>query len=269
MKKVSLSVLAAVLSFNFIGASSARADEGRVINEELVLKDPTVANPKNFLVGGALEGWFVTGPYSTSQNGVIVANGNINGGLLGENFFFGYGNLTLQYTHREGSFNINSTFITGNLTTTDNEKQFENEYTARWLFKVSKHFNPYAIVGYNGTSVLDNTLNSKNGAFLGASKTSYSSSLWGGGAIVPFNQRFGMRADIRLLFTNGKFVNNNGFTSSGSGVGGAGTLTGYVNIVKGLNLQAGFKEQVLNAGPNVSSFARFGLFGSLGYSYKF
>lgn len=277
MKKVSLSLLAAALAFNFIGASSARADEGRVINDELVLKDPTVANPRNWLVGGALEGWFVTGPYNTSQNGTTVAQGTINGGLLGENFFFGYGNLTFQYTHREGSFNVTSTYVTNGLVTVDNEQQNENEFTARYLFKVAKHFNPYVIAGFNSTRVTENDVlqsghwnyGTVNHGAVSNSRNTYNSSLWGAGAIVPFNQRFGVRADGRLLFTSGKFVRDDGLTTTGSGVGGAFTATGYVNIVQGLNLQAGFKEQVINAGPNISSFARFGIFGSLGYSYKF
>jgi hypothetical protein len=277
MKKVSLSLLAAVLAFNFIGASSARADEGRVINDELVLKDPTVANPKNFLVGGALEGWFVTGPYNTSQNGATVAQGTINGGLFGENFFVGYGPLTLQYTHREGGFNVTSKYVTNGLVTVDSEQQNENEITARYLFKVSKHFNPYAIAGYNSTRVTENNV-LQSGTWLygntvhgpvSNSRNTYNSSLWGVGAIIPFNQRWGARADARLLFTSGKFVRDDGLSTTGSGVGGAFTATGYVNIIQGLNFQAGFNEQVLNAGPNVASFARFGIFGSLGYSYKF
>ncbi len=77
----------------------------------------------------------------------------------------------------------------------------------------------------------------------------------GGGAIIPFNQRVGVRGDLRILSTSGKWVRDDGVSTTGSGAGVAGTITGYVNIVQGLNFQAGFKGQSLNAGNTVPSFA--------------
>jgi hypothetical protein len=283
MKKVSLSLLAAVLAFNFIGAAAAFADEGRVINEELVLKDPTVSADKNWAVGGSIEGWYVFGPYDTyDQAGNLLSQGSINGTMPGGNAFVGYGPLTLQYSHREGKFTVNETYVTaGNPQTTDTEKQMETEITARWLFKISKHFNPYALIGYNDTNVSDNDVCTTANCVWGykgpgqknrnvfAYQTNYSSFLFGGGAIIPFNKTFGARADLRIMSTHGKYTRDDGFSTSGSGAGVAGTITGYVNIVQGLNFQAGLKGQGLSAGNSVPSFARFGLFGSLGYSYKF
>lgn len=277
MKKVSWSLIAAALALNVLAATHARADEGRVIEDELVLQDPTVAAARNWAVGGSLEGWFVAGPYNQTQNGNTIANGTINGVEPGGNAFVGYGPVTLQYSHREGKFTIDETYTeAGNPQTVNTEKQFETEITARWLFKVSPHFNPYVLLGYNDTNVTENDVITTpnfhwpyNGKPVLADQTHYSSVLFGGGAILPFNPHVGMRADLRILSTSGKFVRDDGFSTTGSGAGVAGTITGYVNILQGFNVQAGFKGQALNAGNSVPSYSRFGLFGSLGYSYKF
>ncbi len=81
--------------------------------------------------------------------------------MLGGNLFVGWGPLTLQYSHREGKFSINETYVGTNAQTTNTEKQFETEITARWLFKVAKHFNPYALIGYNDTNVTENDAQSR------------------------------------------------------------------------------------------------------------
>jgi hypothetical protein len=276
MKRQSTFCAVALLAF---AAGIAAADDAgtRVIEEELVVQDPTMAAARHWAVGGSFEGWGVVGPYNThDQNGKLLATGNISGGMVGGNGFIGYDNWTLQYSHRGGTFDVTQDFIVPfSYVNTVTQKQAEDEVTLRYLVKSGPHFNPYIIVGYNGTSLDQTSVLSAgavwtyNGKATMVDKTEYSSTLIGVGAIIPFNKSVGLRGDGRLLFTSGKYTRDDGFQQTGSGVGGAATGTIYVNIAQGLNVQAGFKSQVLNAGPNFSSFFRTGFFGSLGYSYKF
>jgi hypothetical protein len=56
---------------------------------------------------------------------------------------------------------------------------------------------------------------------------------------------------------------------TGTGLGGAATLTGYANLPVGFNLQAGGKFTYLNGGNNVGYWGRVGIFGMLGWSHTF
>ena len=48
------------------------------------------------------------------------------------------------------------------------------------------------------------------------------------------------------------------------------TVTGYWNIVGGLNAQLGFKYQWLNGGDEqITNWTRIGVFGMLGYTIQF
>jgi len=281
MKKTALSLFAAVMALSFLSAVRAAAEETRVVEEEIVLQDPTVSASRKWAVGGSFEGWYMRGPWYTNINGQLASKGTIDGGMPGGNFFFGYDNLTLQYSRRDGTFNVDRTFTDYGMSyygpathSTQHQRQVEDEATLRYLWKLAPHLNPYVLVGYNKTVVdIDEEYFLASGAKtarVDANRSTYSSGLVGVGAIIPFNRRIGIRGDGRLLFTSGKFENRkSAYVATSSGVGAAATGTLYVNIFEGLNVQAGFKGQYLNGGNNVSSFGRFGIFASGGYSYKF
>lgn len=278
MKKAAFSFMAFAVFFPFLAATPALADD-RVIDEEIVLMDPTVSAPKKWAAGASGEYWYMAGPYKTNNAaGEVVSKGSINGRIPGGNVFIGYDKWTLQYSHREGTLEIQQTDVDNTaFRTTSRLKQIEDEVTLRYLMKANSHFSPYLLVGYNETSVSTNKHidtagfvwaynNSKN--YL--TRAVYTSGLVGVGAIVPINQTFGFRADGRLLFTSA--VSNrddNNLRRAGNGVGGAATGTVYVNIVRGLNVQGGLKGQVLNGGKSVGAYGRFGMFASAGYSHKF
>jgi hypothetical protein len=275
MKKAILGVLVGALSLGVLSVVAA-ADEGRVIEDELVLQDPTVAAQHHWVIGGSYEYWSVNGPYNTydRNTGKKIASGSINGTMPGGNGFIGYDNLTVQYSHRGGTFNITQAYATGGIA--DNaQKQTEDEVTVRYVVKSSPHFNPYFIAGFNGTTLEENNVLRSgfvwayNGKRTSITKTVYSSGLFGVGAITPFNQYIGLRGDGRLLFTSATYTRDDGkvLTGSGAGVGATGTL--YINLFKGLNIQGGLKGQYLGAGENIASYSRVGVFGSVGYSLKF
>lgn len=106
----------------------AEAEGKRVIEEQITLKDPTVAEPKKWLIGGSLEYWYISGPYDTyNAAGKQVTSGNINGGMPGGNITIGYDKFTLQYSYRPGEFDIDSTYLGINVKTHEEQNQKEHE----------------------------------------------------------------------------------------------------------------------------------------------
>ncbi|MDO9558330.1 MAG: hypothetical protein Q7I89_01435 [Syntrophales bacterium] len=254
-------------------------EQTRVIVEEIVLSDPTVAQPKKWLIGLSGEYWYVYNQYNRWENGVIAAEGSMTGGMPGGTIIVGYDAFTVAYSYRKGDFNCDITYADlPNKTSVLKSNQTEHEITARWLFKVSPHFNPYVVVGYNHTTKDDEeTLDAAHdwGApnFSRVTKNlrTYKSPLFGLGAIIPFNKYIGVRVEGRGLYSWSDRVQDDGAaTWSGSGVGAAAVATGYWNIWKGLNAQIGGKYQWLNGGYyNVGNSWKLGAFAMLGYTHKF
>ncbi len=252
-------------------------EQARIIEEELVLKDPTVAQPKKWLIGGSGELWYISGSYNrTNNNGTLYSTGTISGSMPGGTITFGYDAFTLAYSYRKGSWDIDSTFSgVAGATSTIIQDQSEHEITARWLFRVSPHFNPYVMAGYNQTIRQDKetlvtgwtwTYNSSRVSII---DRTYKSPLIGLGAIIPFNKYIGLRADGRLIYSWADWKRDDGLDKTGSGVGGALVGTLYWNIWEGLNLQIGGKYQYLNGGNDIGSSSKMGAFGMLGYTFKF
>lgn len=280
MKKVAWCLLGLAVVSQFLAAAPALAQDGRVIDDEIVLMDPTVSAPQKWVAGASAEYWFMAGPYNTKNAaGEVTAKGTINGSIPGGNVFIGYDKFTLQYSHREGFLNIKqSDTDNANIIYNSKDRQIEEEVTLRYLFKANKHFSPYVLVGYNETSLAvrkeiepgSGFVWTYNNTRFWGDRTTYSSGLVGLGAIVPLNQTIGFRADARLLYTRAVYARDDrNLTRSGNGIGGGATGTVYVNIVRGLNVQAGVKGQVLNGGKNVGAYGRIGMFASAGYSHKF
>lgn len=274
MRTTLLAVALAVL-----GTGRASAQE-RVVEEEIVLQDPTVASGGNWTVGGSFEGWYMNTPYElTDQNGNAAGTGYITGSVPGGNVFIGYGDWTLQGSYRSGSFNYkeNFTFRTFNYRSEGVRKQDEVEVTLRYLWKWKKHFNPYALVGYHRSKIgieerltaPPNTVWAYNGRPVYKDETTFNSGELGVGAVIPFNKYVGMRTDMRAMLVAGRQVRDDGHVDTGSGPGATVTGTGYLNLFRGLNLQAGLKGQYLSAGEKVPDYGTLGLFISAGYSYKF
>jgi hypothetical protein len=281
MKKVLISLLAIGLIFNIFLTSNvfAQEDTKRVIEESLVLKDPTVTGMGKWVIGGALEYWYIKGSYDVYDgNGVKQATGDMQGGMPGGNIFFGYGDFTLNYAFRKGSFSGDFNYNSG-MNTHDEQDQKEHEVTLRWLMRGLSlpHFTPYLVAGYTQidlnetetiTTTTPNWVWSYNHLKVKSSTTTYKSPLVGIGAIVPVNEYFGVRLDGRVLYTSATRTFETGLEYTGSGVGGSLIATAYVNIWEGLNFQVGGKYLALNGG-DAGSYSKVGGFAMLGYSYKF
>jgi len=259
-----------------VGFTSSVLAQGRTIEETLVLKDPTVAAAGKWKVGGALEYWYINGKVNFyDQNGTKTGDGTISFKQPGANLFAGYGDFTIQGTHRSGKGDV--TAHIGTLSYTSDSKQTDDELTLRWLIRAwsSRVLTPYVLAGYSTTKVTDDKTITA-GAFVwtctGTTRASYTTEykapVLGIGGIFPISEKFGARLDGRYKHYNA--TQKCGSTEvSGSGNGGDGTLTGYYNITNSLNLQAGGKYTYLNGGSAIGYSGRLGLFGMLGYSLAF
>jgi len=259
-------------------------EETRVIEEAIVLSDPTVAQPKKWLIGLSGEFWYVYNKFNRWDGGHIDSEGTMHGVMPGGTITLGYDNLTISYSFRKGNFKCDLTFADDATRTSElKSNQTEHEITARWLFKASPHFNPYVLVGYNHTIKDDEeTLNAGqywdspiNSRQVTKDTRTYKSPLFGLGAIIPFNKSIGMRLEGRILYSWAYRTRDDGATWSQSSkfidnVGFGAVATGYWNIWKGLNLQVGGKYQSLRAGYNEAGNSwKLGGFAMLGYTYKF
>ena len=83
-----------------LGFSSAALSQ-RVIEETLVVNDPTVATPRNWIVGAAGEIWYVSGDYvQNDNNNNKIGEGNIHFTQPGGSLWVGYGDFTVLFTAR-------------------------------------------------------------------------------------------------------------------------------------------------------------------------
>jgi hypothetical protein len=283
MKKFWISIFVVGFMINMVFTCNVFAqqeEERRVIEEELVLTDPTVSAKGKWVIGGSYEYWYVEQDYDMyNQAGTKQTEGTLDGDMHGGNIVLGHGNWTIQFSYREGDFDATQRWISVPVTTKTLEEQEEYEITLRYLMRDlgSRHFVPYIIGGYNTTDVkATNTIITpgyiwtRTGTTQSWDKYEYKAYLIGVGAIIPFNKYIGIRGDIRGGFGETERQLDTGKKYTGDGGAFVGHLTGYWNIFKGLNLQVGSKYQYLEGGSvNIRDFNKSGFFAMFGYSYRF
>jgi len=274
VRRLAISVAGSAMAVGIALSSSVFA-QGRTIEETLVVSDPTVAASGKWKVGGALEYWWVRTNYDlVDSSGNKVGDSTLTFKQPGFNLFAAYGNLTVQATRRSGEGDY--TAIAGTLQYSGPQESTDEEITLRYLFP-TRSVSPYVLLGYAKTELTQTfNLNSPPASVWSCSgtrtmqqKTEYKGPLFGGGAIFPFSEKFGARTDLRLKYNSGSSKTGNCAERTGNGFGYDFTATGYYNITQGWNLQAGAKMQWLNAGEDVPQWFRIGLFGMVGYSYRF
>ena len=253
----------------------------RVIEETLVVTDPTVAAPRNWVVGGALEYWYVKGDFTKyNSSNQKIAEGDIQFSQPGGSLWVGYSDFTVLVTSRSGKGDQTLTYepgvLTGtSITTTSEVKQKDTEIILRYLARPlsASGVTPYVGAGYTETKFdLDETLPVGFVWTVNSQRTrhyryTYKGPLLGLGAIFPFNETFGARVDGRLKFYSAEVTSEYGRTT-GNGTGGDFIVTGYANFWRGFNVQGGYKFASLKGG-DVGYLNRNGLFGMLGYTARF
>lgn len=282
MKK-SIAVAVATAALALGAALPGTASAQRVIEETLILRDPTVASPRNWLVGGALEYWYVSGEYNITDNaGNIIAEGDIDYKQTGWNAYAGYGDFTVLFTSRSGDGDIDFTYApfalgpAASIQTTSKVEQEDREILLRWIFLKRPHFAPYVVAGYSWTDYEEDQTIVTPGFIWTATGTAtrretieYTAPLVGIGAIIPINERFGVRVDGRVKFYSADRTRSGLANDSSDGVGGDLTGTAYINIFEGLNAQIGGRFTHLDAGDAGGTNSRFGWFAMLGYTHRF
>lgn len=257
-----------------LSGSHALAAKGnwRVVEEEIVLQDPTVASASRWAVGASLEGWYVSGSHDQRDLGGNLVPGSISGSQPGGSVHVGYGNFSLQYSHRKGRYKIAQRYAGGALVD-GTQTHTEDEAILRYFFNVSKHFNPYVLGGVNrvkleDSRVLTNGFLWSTGSSVYNQRMTLTSAMIGVGMLVPIDSRFGLRADLRNLAGGSRTLGDDGTSSFSQVAGAALTATAYMNVFRGFHVQVGGRAHGMG-GRTAGGFYRAGMFGSAGYSYKF
>ncbi|OIR19455.1 hypothetical protein GALL_03360 [mine drainage metagenome] len=265
-----------------LAETSMESGSTRVVEDTLVLKDPTVSASGKWVFGAALEGLYTNGPAKYNV-GDQVESGTISGARPGLNLFAGYGDVTVNYAYRNGNADTTGLYHYATATNpfnygqTFSSKINENEITVRWLLRdlSTTYFTPYLYAGYVDAKY-DNTntittpglvwANNNNSPTL-LSTNEWKGSMLGIGGIIPLTKDYGFRLDGALTSTSATYTASNGGYATGTGLGSRFTGTMYYNIAQGWNIQAGGRYQYLNGGNAGSNYIA-GVFAMIGYSYK-
>jgi hypothetical protein len=255
----------------------------RVIEQDLLVTDPTVAAPRHWLVGAALEGWYVTTPNAPYSTPGLSGSQTATGSAIGGNVTVGYDDIWAILSYRAGSFKDNVSLQVPFISQfTNSEKLSEVELKFRYLFRDIQigGMTPYALGGYHFVDVDSNKTFTTPGPIWVATGTptflradAYNSAFAGFGGIVPFNRWFGVRADIVAAASYGFQTNSNvlpGFSTkqSGPGMGAMAHATVYFNLVENLTLQLGVKGAKLWM-YNMDDYGAIGGYVNLGYISRF
>lgn len=280
-KSIAVAVATAALALG--AALPGTASAQRVIEETLIFSDPTVARERNWLVGAAFEYWYISGDYTiTANDGTTIGEGDIKYTQPGWNAYAGYGDFTVFFTSRSGDGDLDITYGPGTMgvpqavSTKSKVEQEDREISVRWIVAKRPHFAPYVVAGYSWTDYEQEEVIQTPGFNWTATGTptrretiEYTAPFIGGGAIIPINERFGLRAEGRIKFYSADRTRSGFAKDSGDGIGGDATLTGYVNIIEGLNAQVGGRFTHLDAGDAGGTVSRWGWFAMLGYVHRF
>jgi len=247
------------------------------VEEQLVQYDPTVPKHKKWLVGGDFGYWYISQGYNTDV-GTNRSQNRVNGYIPAYTLFVGYDNVNLQLSYRYGQFSANNTLPGYSHSYNKSIKETELELAARYIFYKSRWLNPYAILGYNylerniATNLNSDTLAwSASGNQSLKTNSTHNSLLTGIGTIIPFNEHVGLRIDYRLLLDYFQGDKDNASEKREAiGLPMRGTVAGYWNIYRGLNLQLGSRYDYFPAIVNFgASREKIDAFSSVGYSHKF
>jgi hypothetical protein len=255
-------------------------DKGRVIEETLVVKDPTVAERGKWLLGAAFEELFTYGPYKAHiGEGDAVETGTIHAFKPGFNAFAGYGDFSMNFVYRKGTETIPTHHNPNGYNSADYDhtrryKTIERELSMRWRLRDwdTDWYAPYFYLSYQHlNSDVTNTITTPgvvfgNGSDVEQAKATTKTWYGGLGAIFPSNDHRGYRLDAALNYTYAKYDAET-YSVEGHGIGGRLTGTMYYLLSEGTNLQGGGRCEWIKAPPAFWRY-RCGVFLMLGYTFR-
>lgn len=246
-----------------ISASPSYAQE-RVIEETLIYKDPTVALAGKWGSGVSVDYYNLKN--STPQFGRPADYSFGQHGLSG---WVGYGDISVLLSVKKGGGTQAAVFPDIGPSKGDVDRK-ETEIALRWLMRSfsTSFMTPYLVAGYVDGK-LDTTYSFSNDPGKIYYVRDYNAPLVGIGAIIPFSEKIGMRVDGKYLWSDNKTATSSaGLTTLKSEFSAKryrATVTGYLNISGGLNLQAGYRFE---KNQNSENSADKSVYAMLGYSFK-
>lgn len=225
-------------------SAQASAENGeRVVEESLVVKDPTVSNKDGWVLGLALEDY-----YMKSKLKIDSGDMPISMNMPGYSAWLAYGQFSLLGTYKHGKGDAAVHTALANVGTIFHDFTLsEYDINLRWVIKAlsARHFSPYLLYGYSDRKMVDNSRASKTTYEVVATSTE-KSNYFGGGAILPITDTFGLRADYRYIKKmKGEFEMTDPFGKEGDSYEKSydvWTVSGYYNITKSVNVQAGVRR---------------------------
>jgi hypothetical protein len=255
--------------------------QSRVIEETLILKDPTVAPLGGAVFGASAEALYVNAPFksfSTSDDGTLE-EGRAKATSVGGNVFAGYGDLTAQFTYRNAR---GKSTLTHDPSSTVPERYRhsveavprQQEALLRWLGRglATSWFTPYLYLGYTKlSSDFDDVRETGTWALSGTNRlrsvVDVKAFIGGLGLIVPMSERFGFRGDIGVTRSK-QTTNRQGHnTAEDTGIGSRWTGTMYYNFAEHWNAQLGGRYEYFN-GERAGSMTIAGVFAMVGFTFK-
>lgn len=244
-----------VVSFFLIAPYTSDAiSQNREIKDSLIYTDPTVSKSSDYIYGGSFEYWSSKTTVSSGNSSTVTQPGF--------NLFAGKDNLTASISYKGGG----SSSITISNTDYSNRVANETEGSLRWLSKDKiflETIYPYLSLGYlSGYS---------SNAYYGSVR--YTGPTYGVGGIVPFNDKFGIRAEFKFLSLNQKSDTISYGNVYGNVNSNGNTVTGniYFNFDTDWNAQFGAKKTYYSGGGVLSTGLQntnLGYFIMVGKSYK-
>jgi hypothetical protein len=255
--------------------------QSRVIEETLILKDPTVAQQGQSIFGASAEALYINAPFksfSTSDDGTLE-EGRAKATSYGGNVFAGYGDFTAQYTYRAARGHSTLTHepsasVPERYSHSVEAVPRQQEVLLRWLGRgISTSWcTPYLYLGYTWLDSDFNDVRSTGTWPASGTDTLHSvvdtrSSIGGVGFIIPFSESTGLRGDVGITHTTMKSARQGHNVVEDTGIGSRWTGTYYWSFAKNWNAQLGGRYEYFN-GERAGSMTIAGVFAMLGVTFK-
>ncbi|HUQ28866.1 MAG TPA: hypothetical protein VM051_09750 [Usitatibacter sp.] len=258
----------------------AAVAQSRVIEETLVVKDPTVAPAGRGVFGASVEALYVNAPFKNRVNtDGTLEDGRAKATSAGGNVFAGVGDFTAAFTYRNARGQSTLTHEVSASEPVRYQHRVEavpkqEEIFLRWLGRglSTSWLTPYLYVGYTRlNSDFDDIRETGTWAATGTnrlrSKVESKAFIGGLGGIVPFSESFGFRGDIGVIRARQSTDRQGDPHAEGTGTGSRWTGTFYYNVTQNVNAQLGARYEYFNGG-RAGSMTIAGIFAMVGFTFK-
>jgi hypothetical protein len=259
-----------------LGCPGVSFAQERSIEEQWVLSDPTVAD-EDTVLGISADFTYYNNQFDTGYSTVRT-----EAKRLGASAYVGRGDYTALFSYKGGDYDYTTQGFGAGAFSSAGEIDFQQyEARLRVLFPETSlgGGTPYLLAGFvnnqadaSQEATSGGTFNLSRASTLNT-KTTINAVTAGGGAIWPFSESLGIRADIVAgpAFYDIEIEEDTAPQSDYSGVGVAavGMVTGYWMIFEGANIQAGVRGEIFTTNDEFGAYGGYGPFVQVGYALRF